>query len=149
MKLADVPKCPLLFVVGSTASGKSELALQLAEKYQGLIVNCDSVQFYDKLKIGSASPSVQDLSRVPHYLYNYVSCPQEMTAGQFLRDFYQLLKKENFKILKAGIGPVGKGDFILGLLGRFEIDAFHFEHREVTLAFLGRTDLAGNSISGP
>lgn len=107
MKLADVPKCPLLFVVGSTASGKSELALQLAEKYQGIIVNCDSVQFYDKLKIGSASPSVQDLSRVPHYLYNYVSCPQEMTAGQFLRDFYQLLKKENFKKPIFVVGGTG------------------------------------------
>ena len=100
-------KIPLVFVVGSTASGKSELALRLAEQYGGVVVNCDSVQFYKSLEIGSASPSQQDKLRAPHYLYNYLDCPSEMTAGQFVRDFYQLLQHQSFQ------GPI----FVVGGTG--------------------------------
>lgn len=82
-----------MFVVGSTASGKSNWAMQLAKKHNGIIVNADSVQFYQGLEIGSASPTLEEKKQVPHHLYNYIEAPQEMTAGQFVRDFYSLLKE--------------------------------------------------------
>lgn len=82
---------PVIFVVGSTASGKSDWALRLAQKYNGVIVNCDSVQIYKKLDIGSAKPSVEERSLLPHYLFDYVSPPQEMTAGVYSTDFFKCL----------------------------------------------------------
>lgn len=84
-------KC--VFVLGPTATGKSQLAIELAEKHNGQIVNIDSVQFYKGLEIGSAAPTKADLKKVPHHLFSYVTAPAEMTAGQYIRDFYQLTSK--------------------------------------------------------
>ncbi len=84
-------KC--VFVLGPTATGKSQLAIELAEKHNGQIINIDSVQFYKGLEIGSAAPSKDDLQKVPHHLFSYTAAPQEMTAGQYIRDFYQLIEK--------------------------------------------------------
>ena len=78
-------------MVGPTASGKSAWALEQAEKYRGSIVNIDSVQLYKGLVIGSAAPPAPEKERVPHLLYNYVEAPNEMTAGNYLRDFYRLI----------------------------------------------------------
>ena len=84
-------KC--VFVIGPTATGKSQLAIELAEKHSGHIVNIDSVQFFKGLEIGSAAPLVDDLKKVPHHLFSYVAAPTEMTAGQYIRDFYQQISK--------------------------------------------------------
>ncbi len=84
-------KC--VFVLGPTATGKSQLAIELAEKHNGQIINIDSVQFYKGLEIGSAAPNQSDLKKVPHHLFSYAAAPVEMTAGQYLRDFYQLIAK--------------------------------------------------------
>lgn len=79
------------FVVGPTASGKSELALRWAQESRGVIVNCDSVQVYSEVSIGAAKPSPEELSLVPHYLLGHVLPPQDYTAGDYCRDFHQLL----------------------------------------------------------
>lgn len=84
----------VIFIVGATATGKTQLALNLAEKFQGSIINIDSIQCYDKLFIGSAAPTEIEKKRVPHYLFSYVPAPQELTAGQYLRDFYKLLNEK-------------------------------------------------------
>lgn len=83
----------IIFVQGTTASGKSDWALRLAQKFKGVIFNCDSIQVYKKLDIGSAKPSVQERALLPHYLFDYVSAPNEMTAGQYARDFEEALKQ--------------------------------------------------------
>lgn len=83
----------IVFVVGSTASGKSDWALKLAQKHNGVIVNCDSVQVYQHVDIGSAKPSLEEQSLVPHYLLDYVAPPEESTAGNYSRDFYAILEK--------------------------------------------------------
>lgn len=103
-----------IFVLGPTAAGKSKLALSLAQKFNGSIVNCDSIQFYKHLKIGSAAPSDADMNLVPHYLYAYVNPPDEVTAGQFLRDFYHLI--ENQKDLKYPLIIVGGTGFYIQAL---------------------------------
>ncbi len=96
-----------IFVVGPTASGKSHWAQEQAEKYSGSIVNCDSVQFYNGLEIGSAAPTAIEKKKVPHHLYGYVEAPEEMTAGQFLRDFYQLIEKKKLKFPVFIVGGTG------------------------------------------
>ncbi|WP_373999417.1 tRNA (adenosine(37)-N6)-dimethylallyltransferase MiaA [Bdellovibrio bacteriovorus] len=84
---------PVIFVVGSTATGKSEWALRLAQEFKGVIVNCDSIQVYKKVDIGAAKPSKEEQALVPHHLLDYVNPPQEMTAGQYCRDFYEVMEK--------------------------------------------------------
>lgn len=81
----------IVFVVGPTATGKSAWALKQAQKYQGSVVNIDSVQFYKGLEVGSAAPTEEEKKKAPHYFYSSVSAPQEMTAGEYIRQFYQLL----------------------------------------------------------
>ncbi len=106
-ELTDNKDKKFIFVIGPTAIGKSQWALQQAIKYQGSIVNIDSVQLYQGLEIGSAAPTAAEKKQAPHYLYSYVKAPQEMTAGVYLRDFYNLITSENLK------GPV----FIVGGTG--------------------------------
>ena len=74
---------PLIVVVGPTASGKSELALRLAESAGGEIVNADSVQVYRYFDIGSAKPSAAELARVPHHLIDVVEPTEPLDAGQW------------------------------------------------------------------
>jgi tRNA dimethylallyltransferase len=110
----------IIFVIGSTASGKSQWALSLAQKYNGSIINIDSVQFYEGLVIGSAAPTEFEKKQVPHYLYNYVKPPVEMTAGQFLRDFYKLIDDEKIKYPLFVVG--GTGFYIQALeKGMFDV----------------------------
>lgn len=85
--------------MGPTAAGKSAWALEQAKKYQGAIVNCDSIQVYKELDIGSSKPSLQERKEIPHYLFDYVDYPQEMTAGQYTRDFFDILKQIPQKVI--------------------------------------------------
>lgn len=82
----------VVFVVGPTASGKSALAIQLAEKFHGAIVNCDSIQLYQSVNVGSAKPSSDDFRRVPHFLFDIVPEGKEITAGEYQREFFDCLK---------------------------------------------------------
>jgi tRNA dimethylallyltransferase len=82
----------VIFVVGSTASGKSDLALSAAEKVGGAILNCDSVQIYKGLRIGSALPSNEDFRRAPHFLFSFVPEGTAFTAGEYCREFFATLE---------------------------------------------------------
>tara|TARA_B110001454_G_C12723278_1_gene436211 strand:- start:8778 stop:9692 length:915 start_codon:yes stop_codon:yes gene_type:complete len=83
----------VVFVVGPTAAGKSFWALEHAKKYpDSCIVNCDSVQIYKHLDIGSSKPSPEDLRVRPHYLYSEIDYPETITAGQYERLFFNLLE---------------------------------------------------------
>ncbi len=106
-ELTDNKHKKFIFVIGPTAVGKSQWALEQAIRYQGSIINIDSVQLYQGLEIGSAAPTQAEKKMVPHYLYSYVEAPHEMTAGVYLRDFYNLINSENLR------GPV----FIVGGTG--------------------------------
>lgn len=83
----------VIFVVGTTASGKSDLALGLAQKFSGAVINCDSIQVFKDLDIGSAKPSVDDFKKVPHYLFDFISAPENITAGEYTRYFFDCLEK--------------------------------------------------------
>lgn len=74
---------PLIVVVGPTASGKSELALRLAERMGGEIVNADSVQVYRYFDIGSAKPGPLELARAPHHLIDVAEPTAPLDAAQW------------------------------------------------------------------
>lgn len=79
-------KPPLALIAGPTASGKSALALALAEEAGGVVINADSAQVYRDLDILSARPSAADEARAPHLLYGYGDGAQPCSAADWAAD---------------------------------------------------------------
>src|SRR5215470_2769806 len=99
---------PLIAIVGPTASGKSELALFLAESFSGEIVNYDSVQIFRHLNIGTAKPTQEELRRVPHHMIDIREPTEIYTAGDYQRDARRALEdirsRCKLPILAGGTG---------------------------------------------
>ena len=74
-----------MLIAGPTASGKSALAITRAIASDGIIVNADSMQLYDTLRVVTARPSIEDESRAEHVLYGSVPAAQRFSTGQWLR----------------------------------------------------------------
>jgi tRNA dimethylallyltransferase len=89
------PQPLLVVILGPTASGKTTLSLALAERFNGEIVNCDSVAMYREFDIGTAKPSADERSRAPHHLFDFVDPAQYMTAGEYARQARQVLAEIN------------------------------------------------------
>jgi len=75
----------IVAIVGPTASGKSDLALRLAEEIGGDVVNADALQVYRGLDVGTAKPTAQERARVRHHLLDVVDPTQRFSAGDFAR----------------------------------------------------------------
>ena len=90
----------LIFIVGATAVGKTNLALELADLIQSKkqipagILNGDSVQIYKELNIGSAKPDFSSYPKINFYLFNELSAPQTGTAGFFRKRAIEILKNK-------------------------------------------------------
>ncbi len=85
-----------ILIAGPTASGKSALALDLAERSGGIIVNTDSMQGYSVLDVLTARPSAAELARVPHFLYGHVHPSVAYSTGAWLRDVTKLIDDGTF-----------------------------------------------------
>ena len=90
-KIDIYPEKPVL-IAGPTASGKSALALHIAERQGGVIVNADAMQVFDGWRIVTARPTDADLSRAPHRLYGHVPFDMAYSVGHWLRDIAPLLE---------------------------------------------------------
>jgi tRNA dimethylallyltransferase len=100
----------LVVIQGPTASGKSELAIRLAEKVGGEIINADSMQVYSRMDIGTAKPPLSQLERVPHHLIGIVSPEQDFSAADFRREAIRSI---------AGIVERGKRCIVVGGTGLY------------------------------
>ena len=106
---------PILIVIaGPTASGKTELALAIAEFYATEIISADSRQCYRELTIGTAKPSPDELSSVPHHFINSHSITEHFSAGQFAEQSSTLLTAL-FKKNKVVVAVGGTGLYIKAL----------------------------------
>src|SRR4029077_9777128 len=85
-KLNSPTMHPIIVIVGPTASGKSDLALSLAEAFRGEIVNYDSVQIFRGFDIGSAKPSLAERQQVPHHMIDIRDPADLFTAGDYSRE---------------------------------------------------------------
>ncbi len=101
---------PLLVLVGPTGSGKTSLAVHLAEQFAGEIISCDSVAVYRDLEIGTAKPTAEERALVPHHLLDVVDPDQPFTAGDWSR-----LAREAL----AGISSRGRLPIITGGTGLY------------------------------
>jgi|SRR5579871_1541744 len=82
---ADAPASPLVAILGPTGSGKSDLALEIAARFQGEIVNCDSLQIYRYFNVGTAKLPVAERRGIPHHLLDLVDPDRIFSAGEFAR----------------------------------------------------------------
>ncbi len=97
-----------MLIAGPTASGKSALALALAGKLGGVVVNADSMQVYRDLRVLSARPSPEEEARVPHRLYGHVDAGENYSVGRWCRDVAAVLedaaREGRVPILVGGTG---------------------------------------------
>ena len=95
-------KTPIIIISGSTGVGKSNLALSLAKKINGVIINADSMQIYKELKIISSQPSNRDKKIVSHELYSVRSIGQSFSV----MDWLELVEKKLIEILNKNKVPI-------------------------------------------
>jgi tRNA dimethylallyltransferase len=81
----------VILIAGPTASGKSALALELAQKLDGMIVNADSMQVYRDLRIITARPSPEEERRAPHRLYGHVNAAENFSVGRWSEEAVAVL----------------------------------------------------------
>lgn len=98
----------LIIVGGPTASGKTTLAIKLAQYFNTEIISCDSRQFFKELKIGTARPTPEELEAAPHHFVAHLSIFQKYTVGDFEQEALQLLEqlyeKHQHIVLVGGSG---------------------------------------------
>lgn len=110
-----------ILIAGPTASGKSSLALRLAEALGGIVVNADSMQVYRELRVLTARPGMGDEARAPHALYGFIPGHESYSAGRYAADVARVLKEAQqagkrpiivggtglyFKTLTEGLSPM-------------------------------------------
>ena len=98
----------IILLAGPTASGKSKLAIQLAKKIKGEIINADSMQIYKEFSILSSRPNNQDLKKAKHHLYGIISVKEYFSAGDWLKQTKTKIKicfkKKKIPIIIGGTG---------------------------------------------
>jgi tRNA dimethylallyltransferase len=111
-----LPRDPLLVVIlGPTGSGKTALSLELATRFHGEIVNCDSVAMYREFRIGTAKPTLEEQKRARHHLLDVIEPTSYTTAGEYARQAREILKD----IRQRDVVPIvvgGTGLYLRALL---------------------------------
>ncbi len=103
-------KLPLIALIGPTAVGKTELSLQLAERFNGEIISSDSRLFYRGMDIGTAKPSKVEMARVPHHLIDISEPDETWSLGQFQKTAAEIIED---------IVARGKLPFLVGGTGQY------------------------------
>jgi tRNA dimethylallyltransferase len=97
-----------ILITGPTASGKSALAVKLAKQHGGAVINADSMQVYDTLRVLTARPDDADMEGVPHHLYGHVPAGTAYSTGAWIRDVVELLPRlRNKGRLPVFVGGTG------------------------------------------
>ena len=96
----------IICIVGPTGVGKTKMSVELAKKYNAIIANCDSMQVFKRLNIGTAKVTEEEKSGVPHYLFDIKEPTEEYTVYDYQKDLRKLIdehKNENI-IIVGGTG---------------------------------------------
>ena len=96
----------LISIIGTTGIGKTKLAIEIAKHFDTEIISCDSRQFFREMKIGTAAPSAEELSEVPHHFIGNLSVENYYSIGQFEKEAIEkiekLFTKKNVVVLVGG-----------------------------------------------
>lgn len=102
-------KPSLILIVGPTAVGKTELAIRLAQKFNGEIISADSRLFYKGMDVGTAKPSPEELARVPHHLIDIVNPDETLSLAVFQQKASGIIKETHKRnILPFLVGGTGQ-----------------------------------------
>ncbi len=96
----------IICIVGPTGVGKTKMSVELAKKYQGIIINCDSMQVFKQLDIGTAKVTEEEKEGIPHYLFDIKEPTEEYTVYDYQKDLRKLLEehKDRNIIIVGGTG---------------------------------------------
>ncbi len=126
--------CKMVAVVGPTASGKSALAVDIAKKFGGEVVSCDSMQIYKRMNIGTAKPTKEEMDGVCHHLIDFLEPGIGYSVSDYVEDAARVVKElESREILPVFCG--GTGLYITSFLSGIEFDSFENDsevHKRVT-----------------
>jgi len=137
-----------VLIAGPTASGKSALALELAQRHGGVVINADSMQVYRDLRVLTARPSPDEEARAPHRLYGHVDAAENYSVGQWCRDAGAAIAEARtvgklpvlvggtglyFKALTMGLAAVPPipADIRAAIRGRLQRDGVGVLYREL------------------
>lgn len=132
-------------LVGPTASGKSSLAIYLALKYKGIIINGDAFQVYKGMDIGTAKPSLEERKLVPHYLYDILDVNQEFSIYEYQKLLRKTLDehKDELIFIVGGSGLYLKSslyDFTLSCENKFDMKEYDSYSNEQLYELLKEVD---------
>ncbi|MDD5087520.1 MAG: tRNA (adenosine(37)-N6)-dimethylallyltransferase MiaA, partial [bacterium] len=119
----------VLILAGTTASGKTDVSIPLAERLNGEILSADSRQIFRELRIGTAKPSPAQLARVRHHFIDEKSIRERWTAGEFAREARARIEQ----IIHRGRTPIVVGGSMLYL--RALVDGFYREDDERAIEY--------------
>ena len=101
-------KPKIIVICGPTASGKTNLSIELAKKIDGEIVSCDSMQIYKEMNIGTAKPTKEEMQGIKHYLLDFVSANKRYSVAEFKTDATKaietILSNNKVPIIVGGTG---------------------------------------------
>ena len=115
LHLVNSPREKLIVILGATSTGKSSLALTLAEKFDTEIISADSMAVYKNFNVGTAKPSRAELERVPHYLIDILDAEEKFSVGEFVRRARPIITELNLRG-KIPIVAGGTGLYIQALV---------------------------------
>ena len=108
MSIPHLRKPKIIVIVGPTASGKSDLAIKIAEKFNGEIISADSRQIYKGMNIGTAKPTKSEMGKIPHRLIDIKNPDKNYTVRQYKKDcliaIKKLIRRKKIPILVGGTG---------------------------------------------
>lgn len=112
----------VLILAGPTASGKTELAIALAERFDAEIVGADSRQIYRGMPIGTAAPTAEQRARVPHHLVEFLDPHERYSAARYVVDARRAIDEINARGRRAIVAG-GTGFYLRALAGDVALDA--------------------------
>ncbi|MDU0353620.1 tRNA (adenosine(37)-N6)-dimethylallyltransferase MiaA [Paraglaciecola aquimarina] len=146
-KNSELPKA--LFLMGPTASGKTELAIQLCERFPCEIVSVDSALIYKDMNIGTAKPNAEELKRAPHQLIDILDPAESYSVAEFRRDALQAMNEivargnipllvggtmMYYKALVDGLSPLPESDAAVRKVIEQQADELGWEALHLKLA---------------
>jgi tRNA dimethylallyltransferase len=123
----------VLVLAGPTASGKTELALELAEAFDAEIVGADSRQIYRGMPIGTAAPSAEARRRIPHHLVEFLDPQERYSAARFTQDALEAIDEIHARGRRAIVAG-GTGFYLRALCGDVKLSAAYDPELRARLA---------------
>ena len=140
--MKDKNKIPLIVVVGPTASGKTELSVDLAKEISAEIISADSMQIYKSMHIASAAPSLEETKDIPHHLFEFLEYGKTFSVADYVKlanDKINELHQKGKKAMLVG----GTGLYINSL-----IDNITFTDEEIDIELRQRLSDEYDSLGG-